>query len=126
MKWLAIALGGAAGSAARYAVGGWVQAAGGARFPWGTAAVNLLGCLLIGLLAEWLGERALLPAAWRLPLLVGFLGAFTTFSTFAWENLQLLEGGRPGAALLNLLLQPACGLAGVWLGALAGRALAGG
>lgn len=124
MKLLWIGLGGAFGSVSRYLVGGWLQPASG-RFPCGTAAVNLIGCLLIGLLSEWLGQRALLPAAWRLPLLVGFLGAFTTFSTFSYENLQLLNGGQLPQALLNLLLQPAFGLAGVWLGVLAARAIAG-
>lgn len=124
MKLLWIAIGGACGSVSRYLVGGWLQPASG-RFPWGTAAVNLIGCLLIGLLSEWLGERALLPAAWRLPLLVGFLGAFTTFSTFSYENVQLLGDGQALPALLNLLLQPACGVAGVWIGIQAARLVAG-
>jgi fluoride exporter len=126
MKLLLVAMGGAAGSVARYLVSGWVQPAGMLRFPWGTTVVNLLGCLLIGLFAEGFGGRSLLPATWRLPLLVGFIGAFTTFSTYSYEILQLLGSGQGLAALLNLLLQPAGGLVGVWVGMQLARIVGGG
>lgn len=103
---LGVALGGAAGSALRYAVSGLFRAAPGA-FPTGTLAVNLLGSLLIGLCAAW-AERG---APWVRPwLMTGFLGGFTTFSAFSLENMRLLRDGHAGTALAYALASVAAGV----------------
>jgi len=100
-EWFAIALGGATGALARWqvsrAVYGWL----GREFPWGTLAVNVLGSLLMGILAVLLVERMAVGAEWRGGLLVGFLGAFTTFSTFALETVELAGEGLAPRALAN-------------------------
>ncbi|HNL23588.1 MAG TPA: CrcB family protein, partial [Pseudomonadales bacterium] len=83
--WLAVAVGGALGSMARFAVGTWVAAGLGSRFPYGTLLVNLLGCLLMGLLVVLIDERWAVPPQWRAFALVGLLGGFTTFSSFSLE-----------------------------------------
>jgi len=127
-----VALGGACGSWARWVVGGWVQrrssAAHGALalFPAGTIVVNLIGCLVIGFFAALLEERSTLDPAWRIFLLVGVLGGFTTFSSFGLETMALVRAGNFGLALGNVLGSVGGGLAGVWLGAAAARLLSGG
>lgn len=126
---VAVALGGAAGSVARYLVGGWVQqrASAGtgwiALFPAGTLAVNGLGCLAVGCLATLLGERLAVDPAVRTFTLIGLLGGFTTFSTFGYETIELARGGNFALAAANVAVSVALGLAGVWLGAAAARAL---
>jgi len=104
MQLIYIGLGGAAGSMARYRLSGWVYALFGRVLPWGTFAVNLLGSLLLGLLME-LGLRGdLLSPGLRLALTVGFMGGFTTFSTFSYETFRPLEEGSYLQAGLNILL----------------------
>jgi fluoride exporter len=88
-----IALGGATGALARYAATGWIQARAGAGFPLGTLVVNVAGSLLIAFLVRFL-EGIAAPPEWRGLLAIGFCGAFTTFSTFGYESVQLLEGGQ--------------------------------
>lgn len=113
---LLIGVGGALGAMARYWLGGRVQALSGSlSFPYGTLAVNLLGCLLIGVLAA-LVARGSLPAEWQALLLVGLLGAFTTFSTFSLEALLLLQGGRIGAGAAYVGGSALLGLLAVWVG----------
>ncbi len=92
MIWLYIAVGGAVGAMARYGLGGWVQDRAGFQFPWGTLVVNLLGCLLIGFFMRYV-ESARLSPELRAMVTVGLLGAFTTFSTFSYETVALLEEG---------------------------------
>ena len=100
-EWIAVALGGATGALARWqvsrAVYGWL----GRGFPWGTLAVNVLGSLIMGILAVLLVERMAVGPAWRGGLLVGFLGAFTTFSSFALETVQLAGSGLGTRAVVN-------------------------
>ena len=119
-----VAAGGAAGALARWllatAVHGWL----GRGFPWGTLAVNVVGSFAMGLLAVLLIERMALGPAWRAGLLVGFLGAFTTFSTYAFETGRFLEQGRPMLAVANLAMHNVVGVALAMLGVLAGRAYA--
>lgn len=116
--WLAVALGGALGSVARYALK--VALGSGGGFPWSTLGVNVLGSLFIGLLAGW-GREA--PEALRLGLLVGVLGGFTTFSAFSLETLNLLRE-QPVLALLNVVTNLTLGLMacalGLWLAARTG------
>ncbi len=120
---LAIALGGAFGAVSRFLVSTGVYRLAGRDFPYGTLAVNVLGSLLMGFLYILLIERASMNAEWRAVLLVGFLGAFTTFSTFSIETLNLLEAGEPLRALTNILVSVIFCLLAAWLGVLVGRQL---
>ena len=115
-KYLLIALGGALGSIARYWVGSTVSGRMGARFPYGTFVINLTACLIIGFTLTALGKRAGLNPAWRYLLPIGFIGAYSTFSTYEWETFSTL---RSGAVLLAVLYAGGSlilGLAGTWLG----------
>ena len=124
MRLLLIAIGGAAGSVLRYLVSGVVQQGAGAGvFPWGTLAVNLLGCFAIGVLAELSESRGVLDAEMRGLLIVGLIGGFTTFSTFANETLSALRESQPLSAAGNVLVSVATGLAAVWLGRLLAHAV---
>ena len=129
-KLAGIAAAGVLGTLARYGLSGLVQrASGGSAFPWGTLAVNALGCLAFGVvwsLAEtrFLSGRAVpaaLSADARTVVLVGFLGAFTTFSSFAFETGQLLRDAKPALAAANLVAQNALGVAAFFGGLAVGR-----
>lgn len=102
MQWLAVALGGACGAVARYGVNCWLAPVSVGRFPFATLAANVLGCAAIGVLHVLLIERAVLPGAWRELLMVGALGAFTTFSAFAIDTLGLWQNHQPLLAALNV------------------------
>lgn len=115
MEWLWIALGGACGACARYGAGVLLARFWQTPLPLATWAVNVLGCLLIGVLVPVLG-RAGVPGALRYGLIVGFLGSLTTFSAFSLETVVLLQKGLGGAALLNALGSVVLGLLCVWLG----------
>lgn len=103
LDWFAIAVGGAAGALGRWLMSSAVYRWLGRDFPWGTLAVNVAGSFVMGLLAALLVERLALGPAWRAGLLIGFLGAFTTFSTFALETVELLEEGMGLRALGNVV-----------------------
>lgn len=118
-----IAGAGALGALARYAVGGWVSDRASGVFPWGTLIVNVSGSLLLGFLFVLLTERFLPHPTLRLGLTVGFLGAYTTFSTFSLETLRLIQDGAVGIAAMNVAASVAAGLLAVYLGTIAGRAL---
>jgi CrcB protein len=121
-RWLLVGLGGFAGSVLRYALSTLVQgAARGAPFPFGTLAVNLLGCLAIGLLAELAEEHPAFDAERRALLFTGVLGGFTTFSAFGNETLDLLRRDQAGLAAANVLAQVGLGLVCVYLGRTLGR-----
>jgi CrcB protein len=117
---LCIGIGGFFGAIARYGMTVGVQHwAGGGRlgdFPAGTLAVNLLGCLAVGFIGHLLSERFELAAEIRFALTVGFLGAFTTFSTYAYETLAMAREGEQLFAWMNLLVSNALGLFAVWAG----------
>lgn len=99
---LLIALGGALGALLRFGVSGLAFRVAGDGFPWGTLVVNLIGCLAIGIL--WAAfERAPLPAEWAAFVFVGLLGAFTTYSTFALESMNLLRDGETFFAIANVV-----------------------
>ncbi|RMG56933.1 MAG: fluoride efflux transporter CrcB [Gammaproteobacteria bacterium] len=118
-----IALGGALGAVSRFLVSNGVYALLGRGFPWGTLAVNMLGSLAMGVLAILLLERITVSSELRGLLLVGFLGAFTTFSTFSIETLNLIEEGALMRAGLNAVLSVVLCLAAAWLGVFIGRQL---
>lgn len=104
MRWLWIFVGGGLGAVLRYELGGWVQARGGATFPWGTFAVNALGCFAIGLVATWIDERQAGGGPdLRLFLVAGMLGGFTTFSAFGLETWRLVEDAAFAAAAANAI-----------------------
>lgn len=121
-----IALFGAVGAVARYAVSGWVYRALGESFPYGTLAVNLIGCLALGAIAHISQTTELIPVPLRQGITIGMLGAFTTFSTFGYDTLELLQGGQWRAGLLNVAISLFCGLFAVWLGVTLARQVYGG
>ncbi len=116
---LYVAGGGSLGSVLRYWLSTNVQLWLGKDFPYGTLSVNLIGSLLIGLLYTVLQQRL----EWRLLLIVGLLGGFTTFSAFSLDTMHLIEGGQPGKAALNIFLSVSLCLAGCWLGIIIGKKL---
>ena len=118
-----IAAGGAAGSLMRFLLSNGVHRVVGRDFPYGTLSVNVIGSLLMGILYIVLIERASLGAEWRALLLVGFLGAFTTFSTFSIETLNLLENGELIKAGTNVFLSVFLCLLAAWSGVIVGRQL---
>lgn len=118
-----IGIGGAAGAVARYLVGGWVATVAGESFPYGTLVVNLSGSFLLGILFAASTERALLSPDVRIPLAVGFLGAYTTFSTLMLETWRLGEDGALVGALANLGISSVLGLVAIWAGLAIGRAI---
>jgi fluoride exporter len=117
VKLLLIGAGGFIGSVFRYAVGGAVQTLShSVAFPYGTLAVNILGCFCIGFLSELVDTRALISTDTRAFLIVGILGGFTTFSAFGNETMNLIRDGEATLALINVGTQVLLGLGAVWLG----------
>ncbi|MEJ2367053.1 MAG: CrcB family protein [Acidobacteriota bacterium] len=119
--WIGVA--GAAGTLARYALGGIVSRWFNHGLPWGTWTVNILGCFLFGLVWTLSVERQILPAEIRIPVLVGFMGAFTTFSTFIFETGQLMRVSEWLASAANFFIQAALGFVFLFLGFMAGKVL---
>lgn len=119
----AIAGGGAVGALMRFWVAGWVYGLLGRGFPWGTLVVNVSGSLVMGFLYVMLVERMNVAPEWRALLLVGFLGAFTTFSTFSLETLNLIEDGQLLRAMMNVLLSVVLCITAAWVGMVLGRQL---
>jgi CrcB protein len=120
---LLIGAGGFVGAVARYVVDGLVAERTAGTFPWGTLVVNLSGSFALGLLATLAIERSVLPAEIRGPLLIGFLGAYTTFSTLTLETLRLAETGTWLAVAANLGLSVGLGMVAVVAGVVLGRAI---
>ncbi|MGB5601575.1 MAG: fluoride efflux transporter CrcB [Gammaproteobacteria bacterium] len=118
-----IAMGGAIGAVLRYSASVGVYSLLGRGFPYGTLFVNVTGSLLMGILSVLMLERYDIGAEWRAAVLVGVLGAFTTFSTFSIETLNLLEQGDVMRAATNIVLSVLACLAAVWFGVLLGRQL---
>lgn len=121
MQTIAIAAGGAIGALLRFWMSNGIYSLMGRTFPYGTLAVNVLGSLLMGFLYVLLVDKLALGPQWRAALLIGLLGAFTTFSTFSIETLNLVEEGEAIKALLNVVLSVVLCLAAAWAGVLAGR-----
>ena len=120
-QFLAIAGGGALGAVLRFLMASNISRVFGREFPYGTLTVNILGSFLMGLVFVLIVERDIISAEWRSVIMVGFLGAFTTFSTFSLETLSLLESGELSRAALNIFLSVALCLVATWLGLIIGR-----
>ena len=123
MTLLLVALGGAIGSVGRYLFSNLVYRFSPPFFPYGTSAVNAVGCLVFGVIVGLAEERFVVGPSGRAFLLIGILGGFTTFSTFAFETFELLRDGQFLTALVNVAGQVVAGVAGVWLGYQAYRVL---
>lgn len=122
-KYLLIAAGGALGSVARYWVGSTIGNRMGSRFPYGTFVVNLTACVIIGFSLTYLGRRLELSPAWRYLVAVGFIGAYSTFSTFEWEALSTIRSGALVLAALYAIGSLILGLAATWLGTVLAEAI---
>ncbi|GHC04121.1 fluoride efflux transporter CrcB [Cerasicoccus arenae] len=109
---LYVAIGGALGAVSRALISHWMR--GG--FPWGTFTVNVLGSLIIGIVLGWMGAKTNAPHALRFLFATGFCGAFTTFSTFSYETLAMLDQQRWAAGLGNIALNVMLCLAATWVG----------
>jgi fluoride exporter len=120
-KLLALCIAGALGTLARYGIQGLVQRWTGGSFPWGTLAVNALGCLAFGIVWSAASERQLIGPQTRTLLLVGFMGAFTTFSSFVFETAQLGRGGQWLLAGANVGLELMLGALALFAGIALGR-----
>lgn len=116
MNILLIALGGGLGAVSRYLVSGWVQAASGGGWPLGTLVVNVTGCFVIGLLSQLAESTGVFTPATRALFFTGFVGGFTTYSTFSSEAYNLAADGAALSATLFVGLHIVLGLAAVWLG----------
>jgi len=120
MIWLLVAIGGALGSVARYALSTFVLRATGTLFPLGTFVVNAVGCLVFGLIIGAADQRFTLTPQARAFVLAGVLGGFTTFSSYVFESAGLIRDGQTGAAIVNVAGQVVAGLAAFWIGAALG------
>lgn len=127
MKILLIAIAGAIGTLARYFLSGLVQGAAAgaykAGFPWGTYAVNMAGCFLFGLVWPLAEERLLISPLTRTVLLVGFMGAFTTFSSYIFDTRELIRDSQILLAFGNIALQNITGLAFLMIGVYVARSI---
>ena len=120
-KYMAVAAGGALGAMLRYYLGGTLLARAGAPFPTATFVINITGSFIIGFFLTLATERLHINPHWRLAVAVGFVGAYTTFSTFEYETARLVEDGDFLRALLNIILSVVVGFAAVWAGIAAAR-----
>ena len=115
-KYLLIAAGGALGSIARFWVGSTISGRIGAKFPYGTFVINITACVILGFTLTYIGKRAGLNPAWRYFIPVGFIGAYSTFSTYEWETLSTLRSGAFTVGALYAVGSLILGLASVWAG----------
>jgi len=112
------------GAIARFWLGAYIGSKMGTRFPYGTFIINVSGSFLIGLILTVLTERSHLSPNWRYLIPVGFIGAYTTFSTFEFETLRAMQDGQLTVGFVNIGLSVVAGFLAVWLGVLAGRVVA--
>lgn len=122
-KLIVVAVGGAFGAIARYWLGGWINSRLPMQFPLGTFVINVTGSFMIGFFLTLISQRLTIHPNWRMLVAVGFVGAYTTFSTFEYETLKLIEEGNIPSAALNIILSVILGFIAVWLGVVAARKL---
>jgi CrcB protein len=122
-KVILVGVGGFIGANVRYWLSAWIDQNFGLRFPLGTFIINLTGSLILGFVATLAVERALIDPRWRLAIAVGFVGAYTTFSTFTYESIKLIESGSYGLAALNVVASAILGLIGAAIGMVLARAI---
>jgi crcB protein len=115
-KYLAVAIGGAAGAVARFWIGMVVGEKFPSRFPYGTLIINVTGSFIIGFFLTLVTERIDIHPNWRYAFAVGFVGAYTTFSTFEWETFKLIETGDAFNGLMNIAISVILGFLAVWGG----------
>ena len=123
MTYVLVAIFGAAGAVSRYWVDGRISDLTHGQFPWGTFVINVVGAFALGILVALTTERLLLSPNWRVALGIGFLGSFTTFSTYAYESVKLAEDGAVGLALVNSVGMVALGMLAAFTGLAVGRTL---
>jgi CrcB protein len=123
-KYLVVGIGGFLGSILRFWVGGYISQRMGARFPYGTFFINCTGSFLIGFVITLLAERGQWNPAWRYLIPIGFIGGYTTFSTFEYETFRSVQDGEILMASLNVCLSVVVGFVSVWLGVIAGKRIA--
>lgn len=116
LKIVLVAIGGGIGATTRYLVSTWAAARFGAEFPYGTLIVNIVGCFIIGAFMTIATERIIVNPYWRLFVTVGFLGGLTTFSSFSYETLHLLQESDITQALYNVAFNVFIGFFATWLG----------
>jgi fluoride exporter len=122
-KYFFVALGGALGSLARFWIGSAIGGRMGTRFPYGTFVINITACIIIGFVLTLLGGRTELNPAWRFLIPIGFVGAYSTFSTFEWEIFSSLQAGAFVTGASYTVLSLVLGLAGVWGGVMIAKAI---
>jgi len=122
-KYFAVGIGGFVGSIARFWLATYVGQRMGTRFPYGTFLINVSGCFLIGLVMTILTERTHLNPTYLYLIPIGFIGGYTTFSTFEYETLRAIQDGQFTIGLLNIVLSVVVGFVMVWTGALVGKAV---
>jgi fluoride exporter len=122
-KYLVVALGGAIGSMLRFWAGGYVSTRLGARFPYGTFLINITASFFIGFIMTLSAERAHWSPNWRYLMVAGFLGGYSTFSSFEYETFRVFQDGEFLIASLNIVLSVAVGFVSVWLGVITGRTI---
>jgi fluoride exporter len=120
LKYLVIGAGGFLGAVARYLLGNYIGSRYGVRFPYGTFVINMSGSFLVGFILTLL-SRTTASQYWRYLIPIGFIGAYTTFSTFEYETFRAVQEGQSITGLLNVALSVIVGFAAVWVGAVLGR-----
>ena len=123
LKYLMVGIGGGLGSMLRFWLGSYIGTRMGTRFPYGTFVINITGSFLIGVVFAFLTARTQWSPNWRYLIPIGFIGGYTTFSSFEYETLQTIRDGQIGLGLLYVGASVAVGFAAVWGGMMAGRAI---
>jgi len=123
-KYLIVGFGGALGSVLRFWAGGYVSTKMGTRFPYGTFVINITASFLIGFIMTLLSERGHWSPNWRYLIPIGFLGGYSTFSSFEYETFRVFQDGEFLIAMLNVASSVVVGFFSVWLGAITGKTIA--